>query len=77
MTASTDTLCQLHEQLSASLKKALRYYESTGEPPPPSLIKEVREFLKDNGIDAALEPGADATELLRDAVPFIPELVSK
>lgn len=71
MAASPDDLSQLHDLLSQSLSSALKQYKDSGEPPPASLIKEIREFLKDNGIDSTMEAGTNASELLKDAVPFL------
>lgn len=60
-TASKKEMQDLHATLARLMKQRL---ESPGEDGiPASFIKEVREFLKDNGIQTLNVPGSDLHDL--------------
>lgn len=71
MAADQSKLGDLHELLASVLSAELQRALAAGEAPDARIMKEVREFLKDNGIDSTGEPGTVAADLLRTAVPFL------
>jgi hypothetical protein len=62
--ATTDTLGALHSALAEKMAAMLR-----GEDVPASVLKEIREFLKDNGINADGENSVPLQNLT-DTLPF-------
>lgn len=54
--APLDVLEALHGELAESLREAIKKCRKAGEPLPASLVKEIREFLKDNGIEQIPNP---------------------
>lgn len=63
MTASNKKLGDLHDFYADSVRKAMQAHLDAGEPIPPSLLKECREFLKDNDITSTMDPGTPAGDL--------------
>jgi hypothetical protein len=69
MTRATDELLdQLHGMQASSLLSEMKTYIANGESIPPALFAQVNKFLKDNGVDRAVQPG-DPTDLLAESVP--------
>lgn len=73
MAASKDSLERLHSTIADKLTTAIEEMEP-GEKGLAALLNVARQFVKDNGIEAALVPGVGAGKLaqkLRD-FPFNP-----
>lgn len=71
--ASDSLLDELHGFQAQSLLDEMRRYKEAGEPIPPALFAQVNKFLKDNGVDRAIQPG-DPTDLLSEEVPDFEKL---
>lgn len=77
MTASTETMAALHEALAKDLADRLRNGEQVvtkdGEvvtvKPPAATLNVVRQFLKDNGIEAIATRGSPMQDLI-DSIPM-------
>lgn len=63
MKAKIETLEDLHEALAQHFLDAIR----TGDEVPPSLLNAARQFLKDNGVEAA--QGHGKIQSLVDELP--------
>lgn len=70
--AAEELLNQLHGSLAAHLLDQIKSAQGAGEPLPASLVKEIREFLKDNGVESLPQPGSPVGRLLDEAksLPF-------
>ena len=67
--ATEDLLDALHgAQASELLAQFKLHKESEGGIIPPALFAQVNKFLKDNGVDRAVQPG-DTIDQLADEVP--------
>lgn len=64
MAANDDELSRLHNRLAEIFLKRIE-----GEDCPASLLKEAREFLKDNGITSDRVPGKPLDNLVKK-LPF-------
>lgn len=71
--AKDDLLDELHAATAEDMLSALRQYRAAGEPAPPALLNAIRGFLKDNGVDRAIQPG-DPTDLLVDEAPMFEDV---
>lgn len=74
MAASKDALNALHAALAKCFTDALgrSYTDEQGNPaaPPASLLNTIRQFLKDNGIEAEMKPGGALDNLHKASLPF-------
>lgn len=66
MPATRIDLGDLHDLLAKSLREQINAYKASGEPMPASFVKEVREFLKDNDIEAIATVNPDLKAINRD-----------
>jgi len=74
--ATDEILDELHglqaDALLAEIKRCRSNVDEDGKsdplPIPPALFAQVNKFLKDNGVDRAVQPG-DPTDILADACP--------
>lgn len=75
--ATEELLNQLHGTLAEHLRDQIRLAQAGGEPLPASLVKEIREFLKDNGIESLPSSGNPVGRLLEEAksLPFPGEVL--
>lgn len=75
MTRATDGLLdQLHGMQAEALLEELKRCLAMGEGVPPALFAQINKFLKDNGVDRAVQPG-DATDLLAEELPVFDNVV--
>lgn len=66
---ATDSLLdELHGLQARALLDEVRRCQASGEGIPPALFAQVNKFLKDNGVDRAIQPG-DPTTLLAEELP--------
>ena len=72
MAAKTSQLGALHELLCKTLQDKLTAAAASEEGIPAALVKEIREFLKDNGIEADPDAGGALGALAKEAsrLPF-------
>lgn len=66
--ATDDLLDALHGVQAEALLGELRRYQEAEEPIPPALFAQINKFLKDNGVDRAIQAG-DPTDLLSEELP--------
>ena len=66
--ATDDLLDELHGLQARALLAEVRRCQEAGEGIPPALFAQVNKFLKDNGVDRAIQPG-DPTDILADELP--------
>lgn len=73
--ATDDLLDELHGLQARSLRDEIKRHKASGEPIPPALFAQVNKFLKDNGVDRAVQPG-DPTDLLADELPEFDNVIN-
>ena len=66
--ASEELLDELHGLQAETLLAEIKRLKASGEAIPPALFAQVNKFLKDNGVDRAVQPG-DPTDLLGEEMP--------
>jgi len=64
--ATRSEVSELHEILTKTIKDQIAEYKKNGEPMPASFLKEVREFLKDNGVEACADQNPDLREVVKE-----------
>ncbi len=60
----------LHSMLSAEFQRMLEEAKETGEPLGPAALSAIRQFLRDNGIEAARDSMGTLSSLADDAPTF-------
>jgi hypothetical protein len=68
--SAKDTLTQVHEKMAGKMLELLDSPELTA-----AQMKEIREFLKDNGIDCDAKPGTPVAALA-GKLPFVGDNVT-
>lgn len=65
----SDKLATLHDMLCDELLKRLRDGEGDGEPIKPATLNVIRQFLRDNNVDALPAEGSHLGDLLAELPP--------
>lgn len=73
--ASEELLDELHGLQAESLLAEVKRIRAAGEPIPPALFAQINKFLKDNGVDRAIQPG-DPTDLLAEEIPDFDNIIN-
>jgi hypothetical protein len=76
MKATPEALEALHGLLAGHLADQIAAAKKSGDPLPASLVKEIREFLKDNGVEQNALPTNPIGKLAGDveSLPFPGEM---
>lgn len=74
--ATTKDLADLHSFLAEELQAQVKSYKERGEDIPANLFKEIREFLKDNHIEADGASNTNIVNLLREVDYGFEEVVA-
>lgn len=64
--ATEDLMAQLHGMTVEAMVKALKKANDANEVPSPQLLAQVRQMLKDNGIDAPAKVGGEVDDLAKE-----------
>ena len=69
--ATEDLIDLLHGTQAAKLLDQLRKHKTSEDGIiPPALFAQINKFLKDNGVDRALQPGDDIDQLAGEVPDF-------